>query len=57
MPSFAALMREWGADLSGLLLRDGALILKIERGAAAGQVKIGDDAGFDPAGGLGLSLS
>ena len=56
-PSFAALMRERGAHLSGLLLRDGALILRIERGAAAGQVRIEDGAGFDPAGGLALSLS
>jgi len=56
MPSFASLVREQGGRLEGLRLLDGALILKIERGRAAGQVRIEDGDAFDPEGGLGLYL-
>ena len=56
-PSFASLAEERGAALSGLLLEDGALILKVERDGAAGQVRIEDGAAFDLDGGLGLDLS
>ena len=57
-PSFASLANSRGAALSGLLLLgDGALILKVERHGAAGQVRIEDGAAFDPNGGLGLDLS
>ena len=46
-PSFAALVRSRGGAVSGLLLLDGALILKVERQGAAGQVRIEDGAAFD----------
>ena len=55
-PSFASLVREEGGRLEGLRLLDGALILKVERGRAAGQVRIEDGDAFDPEGGLGLYL-
>ena len=55
-PSFAALVRSRGGAVSGLLLLDGALILKVERQGAAGQVRIEDGAAFDVNGGLGLEL-
>ena len=55
-PPFAAMVRSQGGAVSGLLLLDGALILKVERDGAAGQVRIEDGAAFDPAGGLGLFL-
>ena len=45
-----------GARLDGLRLRDGALILKIERGRSAVQLRIADGVGFDPDGGLVLRL-
>ena len=54
--SFAALVHDGGARIEGLRLRDGALILKVERGAAAGQVRIDDGDAFDPAGALALFL-
>ena len=53
---FAALVRKEGGRLEGLRLRDGALILKIERGAAAVQIRIEDGDGFDPKGCLALLL-
>jgi len=55
-PSFSSLVRKEGGRLEGLRLLDGTLILKIERGQAAGQVRIEDGEGFDPEGGLGLYL-
>ena len=55
-PPFAALVRKQGGAVSGLRLLDGALILKVERDGAAGQVGIEDGAAFDPTGGLGLFL-
>ena len=55
-PSFAALVRSQGGGVSGLLLRDGGMILKVERNGMAGQVRIEDGAAFDPAGSLGLFL-
>ena len=51
---FAALVGGTGGAVSGLRLRDGTLILRVERGAAAAQIRIADGDGFDPAGGLGL---
>ena len=54
--SFASLVRRQGGGVSGLLLRDGAMILKVERNDVAGQVRIEDGAVFDPAGSLGLFL-
>ncbi len=56
MPPFAELVRSQKGSISGLLLLDGALILKVERKGAAGQVRIEDGASFDPAGSLGLFL-
>ena len=53
---FAALVRKEGGRLEGLRLRDGALILKIERGAAAAQIRIEDGDAFDPEGCLALLL-
>ena len=55
-PRFEALVRSQGGTLSGLLMLDGALILKVERNGAAGQVRIEDGAAFDAAGSLGLFL-
>ena len=55
-PPFSALVRRQGGTVSGLLLLDGALVLKVERQGAAGQVRIEDGAAFDPAGGLGLFM-
>ena len=55
-PPFASLVNNQGGTVSGLLLLDGALVLKVERQGAAGQVRIEDGAAFDPAGGLGLFL-
>ena len=53
---FASLMRAAGVRLEGLLLLDGTMVLKIEHGAAAGQVRIEDGEAFDPAGPLGLHV-
>ena len=53
---FADLVRSQKGSVSGLLLLDGTLILKVERNGAAGQVRIEDGTSFDPAGGLGLFL-
>ena len=55
-PPFAALVGSAGGTVSGLLLLEGALILKVERGEGAGQVMIEDGTGFDPAGSVGLFL-
>ena len=55
-PSFAALVRSQGGGVSGLLLRDGGMILKVERNGMAGQVRIEDGAAFDPAGRLCCKL-
>ena len=55
-PPFAGLVHGEGGTVSGLKLLDGALVLKVERQGAAGQVRIEDGAGFDPAGSVGLFL-
>ena len=57
VPPLAKVIGEAGARLAGLRLADGALVLKIERGEAAAQVRIGDAEAFDPAGGLVLRLA
>ena len=49
-PGLAGLAREAGAALAGLRLADGALILKLERGGRAQQVRIADGGAFDPVG-------
>ena len=46
-PRLAALARESGAALSGLRLGDGALIVKVERGGGAVQLRFADGDGFD----------
>ena len=55
-PGLAGLLEGAGARLAGLRLLDGALILKIERGRSAVQLRIADGDGFDPDGGLVLRL-
>ncbi len=47
--ALAALAREAGVALAGLRLADDSLILKLERGGRAQQVRIAGGAGFDPA--------
>ena len=47
--ALVALAREAGVALAGLRLADGTLILKLERGGRAQQVRIAGEAGFDPA--------
>ena len=56
MPGLSTLLRDAGARLSGLRLSGGALILKIERGGDAVQVRIADGKPFDPGRGLVLRL-
>ena len=46
-PGLAELAREAGASLSGLRLDDDTLIVKVERGCGALQLRIADGAGFD----------
>ena len=55
-PPFVDLVRREKGSVSGLLLLDGTLILKVERGGASGQVRIADGASFDAAGSLGLFI-
>ena len=57
VPPLAKVIEEAGARLAGLRLADGALVLKIERGDAAAQVRIAHAGAFDPAGGLVLRLA
>ncbi len=47
-PGLAALARAAGTALAGLRLAGGALILKLERGARAQQVRLAEGAAFDP---------
>ena len=47
-PGLAALARGAGTALAGLRLASGALILKLERGGRAQQVRIADGGAFDP---------
>ena len=56
-PGVVEALRAPGARLSGLLLGCGALILKVEQGAAVAQVRIADGRGFDPEGGLAFRLT
>ena len=56
MIPFATLVRNEGARLAGLRLMDGALILKVERAAASGQLRIENGDAFDLDGGLVLHL-
>ena len=53
-PPVAALAAESGWRLSGLRLADGTVMLKVEHGVAAVQLRVSDGAGFDPAGGIRL---
>ena len=55
-PGLVEALRAPGARLSGLLLGCGALVLKVEQGAAVAQVRIADGEGFDPEGGLAFPL-
>lgn len=51
-PAVAEIANEPGWGLSGLRLADGAVVLKVECGAAAVQLRIADGAAFDPEGGV-----
>ena len=54
VPALRSLLREAEARLSGLRLNGGAMVLKIERGGDAVQVRVADGNAFDP--GCGLVL-
>ena len=54
--ALAELLKEPEVRLSGLRLEDGTAILKVERGEAAVQIRVGDGAAFDLAGGIALRL-
>lgn len=56
-PALAEALRAPGARLSGLRLGCGALILKVEQGAAVAQVRIADGVGFDLEGGLAFKMT
>ena len=56
-PSVVEALRAPGARLSALRLGCGALILKVEQGAAVAQVRIADGEGFDAEGGLAFRLT
>ena len=47
-PTLGTLAADGGADLSGLRLRDGRLVLKIERAGTAVQLVLAGGDGFDP---------
>ena len=51
-PPVAALAAEPGWRVSGLRLADGPVVLKVEHGRAAAQLRVADGAGFDPAAGV-----
>ena len=51
-PAVAEIGNEPGWGLSGLRLADSAVVLKVECGAAAVQLRIADGAGVDPEGGV-----
>ena len=51
-PTLAALAAAPGWRVSGLRLAGGPVVLKVEHGAAAVQLRVADGAGFDPEGGI-----
>ena len=53
-PPLAELLAKAGAAAAGLRLGDGVLILEVERGAAAVQLRLTDAAAFPPDGGVEL---
>ena len=53
---FAELLETPDARLTGLRLRDGAMVLKAERGDAAVQLRIADGESFDFSGGVALVI-
>ena len=53
-PALTELLGVEGAGLSGLRLRDGAAVVKVECSEASVQIRIADGAAFDPAGGVDL---
>ena len=55
-PALAELVKDPEVSLSGLRLKGGAAIVKVERGEGSVQIRIADGAGFDPAGGIDLRL-
>ena len=48
-PALEVVVRESGATFRGLRLRDGAVVLKVERRGKAEQVRVDDGESFDPA--------
>ena len=56
VPALLELAKAPKCRLSGLRLRDGAVVLKIEQGEKALQLRIADGGAFDPAGGIELRL-
>jgi len=55
-PSLLPMLREVGAKITGLLLLNGDLVLKVEHGATTVQVRIKDAKEFDASSGLTLHL-
>ena len=55
-PVLLELLKEPGVGLSGLRLAGGAAIVRVERDEGSAQIRIGDGAAFDPAGGIALQL-
>ena len=55
-PALAELLGEPEVRLWGLRLDSGAVVLKVEQGEGAVQIRIADGSAFDPAGGIDLRL-
>ena len=55
-PALTDLLSGPGVRVSGLRLLDGTVVLKVEQGDAAVQMRIAAGASFDPAGGVDIAL-
>ena len=55
-PAISQLLKAPEAQLSGLRIEDGAVILKAEQGDGAMQIRVADGDAFDPEGGIDLRL-
>ena len=53
-PALAELLGVPDVRLSGLRLKSGPMIVKVEQGEASVQIRIADGAAFDPGGGVDL---
>ena len=56
VPALSALAKASECRLGGLRLRDGSVVLKVEQGERALQMRIADGDAFDPTGGIELRL-